>query len=100
MPIITYKFIFPDKREVKFSVNLDRPPTLATAPNDPDVEWTQLEFNKCVNCPLNATEHKKCPPALDVQHAMLEFLFLQKLFKLLLKLKIELILKNVTHKQD
>lgn len=73
MPIITYKFIFPDKREVKFSVNLDRPPTLATAPNDPDVEWTQLEFNKCVNCPLNATEHKKCPPALDVQHAMLEF---------------------------
>ncbi|MGY3805257.1 DUF6901 family protein [Pigmentibacter ruber] len=70
---ITYKFIFTNNREVKFTVDLDRPVLFTTNPKDPDVEWTNLDFNKCSNCPLNSAEIKKCPTALDVQHAMLEF---------------------------
>lgn len=70
---ITYKFIFTNNREVKFTVDLDRPALFSTNPKDPDVEWTNLDFNKCSNCPLNSAEIKKCPTALDVQHAMLEF---------------------------
>ncbi|WGL60570.1 hypothetical protein QEJ31_03010 [Pigmentibacter sp. JX0631] len=73
MPNVTYKFIFSSNKEVKFTVDLDRPALFSTNPKDPDVEWTNLDFNKCANCPLNSAEIKKCPTALDVQHAMLEF---------------------------
>lgn len=73
MSTITYKFIFSTKREVTFSVSLNREPNFETNAHDPDVEWTELEFNKCKDCPLDSKKYKKCPPALDVQHAMREF---------------------------
>jgi len=28
--------------------------------------WTELGFNRCANCPLNAAEHAHCPPALHM----------------------------------
>ena len=73
MSKITYKFIFEDNRESKFTVNLDRNETEPTLDNSPDVEWTNLSFKKCSNCTLNEQKVKKCPPAVDVQHAMSEF---------------------------
>ena len=70
---IVYKFNFEDKRESTFAVDLDRKTSVVENTSCPDAEWTNLEFNKCSNCPLKSEEHKKCPPALDVQMAMSEF---------------------------
>jgi hypothetical protein len=73
LPKIVYKFIFEDKRESIFTVDIDRIGSIIENKENNDVEWTNLEFNKCTNCPLKLDEHKKCPPALDVQLAMREF---------------------------
>lgn len=29
-------------------------------------EWTQLEFQRCSNCPIDPAQHRCCPPALDI----------------------------------
>jgi hypothetical protein len=73
LPKITYKFIFENKRESKFTVDLDRKGAEIVPNGFPDAEWTNLDFNKCSNCPLKIEDSQKCPPALDVQHAMSEF---------------------------
>jgi len=39
------------------------------APAEPPF-WTELEFNKCANCPLNSDEHPHCPPALQMADAV------------------------------
>jgi hypothetical protein len=70
---IIYKFIFADKRESKFSIDLNRKDLAHNLNSYPNVEWTNLEFNKCSNCPLKTEDTAKCPPALDVQQAMSEF---------------------------
>jgi hypothetical protein len=41
--------------------------------NPPPAEppfWTELDFNQCANCPLNAAEHPHCPPALQMADAV------------------------------
>jgi hypothetical protein len=32
--------------------------------------WTDLKFNQCANCPLNAAEHPHCPAALQMASAI------------------------------
>jgi Domain of unknown function (DUF6901) len=32
--------------------------------------WTELTFNQCANCPLNAAEHPHCPAALQMASAI------------------------------
>ncbi len=73
MSKITYKFIFEDKRESKFTIDLDRKKLELDSKDVPNVLWTDLEFNKCSNCSLKNENSKKCPPALDVQLIMSEF---------------------------
>jgi hypothetical protein len=40
-----------------------------TAPAEPPF-WTDLKFNQCANCPLNAAEHPHCPAALQMATAI------------------------------
>ena len=39
---------------------------LRNAPPAEPPFWTQLEFNKCANCPLDPEQHPHCPPALHM----------------------------------
>ena len=39
------------------------------APGEPPF-WTELKFNQCANCPLNAAEHPHCPAALQMAGAI------------------------------
>ena len=32
--------------------------------------WTELKFNQCANCPLDAAEHTHCPAALQMAFAI------------------------------
>ncbi|APJ05164.1 hypothetical protein AXG55_10910 [Silvanigrella aquatica] len=68
---MTYKFKFSDDHESKYVIDLNRNKDNVEAVSD--VPWTQLDFNKCENCPLNSKETKNCPPAIDVERAMHEF---------------------------
>lgn len=70
MKKITYKFIFENKRESRFTVDLERKETGLTPENLEENEWTNLEFQQCTNCPLKKEENTKCPPALDVQQIL------------------------------
>ena len=63
---IDYVFSMDDGRCFHFEVHPDRP-----AKEPPDrlagAEWTHLTFHQCPGCPLEATQHRHCPAAVDVQ---------------------------------
>ncbi len=64
---LKYKFSFAKGTPREFLITLD-PRTLkliAARPENPP-SWTQLEYNKCPNCPLDAIKHPHCPIALSV----------------------------------
>jgi hypothetical protein len=61
---IEYTIEFPDGQAHRFVVDLERepepPPDGATLP-----AWTELEYHKCPNCPLQPGDREHCPPAVD-----------------------------------
>ena len=68
---IRYRFDLPDgsQKTLDFlfdaaSFRLSNPP-----PADPPF-WTELGFNRCANCPLNAERHSHCPAALQMAAAL------------------------------
>lgn len=64
---LTYRFTLPDARERVFSLEMDRDTaelTTATIPDPPP--WTQLAFNQCSGCPLDAAKVSHCPAALHL----------------------------------
>ena len=64
---ITYVFTFSGNREESFEIRLD-PETIEAVDPLPDAlpDWTQLEFHKCVHCPLNSDKHSHCPLAARI----------------------------------
>jgi hypothetical protein len=70
-PHIRYRFDLPDGSQRVFEFRFD--PKTFRMTNPPPAEppfWTELEYNKCANCPLNAAEHPHCPPALQMVDAV------------------------------
>lgn len=62
-----YKFNFENGVTKEFAVRLDkRTFQLLTEPKTDHPDWTQLEFNKCSNCPLDPATHKYCPIAVNI----------------------------------
>ena len=66
--IFDYKFSFEDGTEKNFTITLD-PHTLnyiPTTKNNSPPRWTNLNYSRCENCPLNEKTHKYCPIALNI----------------------------------
>lgn len=61
---LTYRFALPDSRERVFDLELDRDSAeLSALPDAEPPAWTELGFNQCKGCPLDAAEVKHCPAA-------------------------------------
>jgi hypothetical protein len=68
---IRYRFDLPDgsQKSLEFTFD-DQDFRLANAAPAAPPFWTELEFNQCGNCPLNAAEHRHCPAALQMASAL------------------------------
>lgn len=71
-PMIEYTLTLDDGRSFHFKVDPER------AANDtngagPHPFWTQLDYCKCSNCPLQPGEHRHCPAALDIEQIVAAF---------------------------
>ncbi len=68
---IRYRFDLPDGSQRVFDFHFDAKDFRMTNPSPAEPPfWTELEFNKCANCPLNSDEHPHCPPALQMADAV------------------------------
>lgn len=63
----TYRFLFGNGSSKEFVLRLD-PDTLALQQTPPESYpfWTELEYKKCPNCPLDPARHPHCPVAVNV----------------------------------
>jgi hypothetical protein len=68
---IRYRFDLPDgsQKSLDFSFNAADFRLSNAAPAAPPA-WTDLKFNQCANCPLNAAEIPHCPAALQMVSAI------------------------------
>jgi hypothetical protein len=68
---IGYRFDLPDgsQKSLEFTFN-SADFRLSNAPPAAPPFWTDLKFNQCANCPLNAAEHPHCPAALQMVRAV------------------------------
>jgi len=68
---IGYRFDLPDgsQKSLEFSFGAEDFRLSNPAPAAPPF-WTDLKFNQCANCPLNAAEHPHCPAALQMASAI------------------------------
>ena len=68
---IRYRFDLPDgsQKSLDFSFNAADFRLSNAAPAAPPA-WTDLKFNQCANCPLNAAEIRHCPAALQMVSAI------------------------------
>jgi hypothetical protein len=63
---ISYTFVFPGGDAQVFDLLLDVGTlNLMTHPRDNPPPWTLLRHNQCVNCPLDSSQHRFCPVALN-----------------------------------
>ncbi len=64
---IQYRFQLEDGQEEVFQFHLD-PIALETDParSGELPEWTRLEFNQCLNCPLELKTDARCPAAVNM----------------------------------
>ncbi len=69
-----YIFEIPGKTGMHFHIALD-PKTLTYIPSAEiqTAAWAELENEKCSNCPLNPSEHKFCPIALNLVNILPKF---------------------------
>jgi hypothetical protein len=68
---IGYRFDLPDgtRKSLEFTFGA-ADFRLANPPPAAPPFWTDLKFNQCANCPLNAAEHPHCPAALQMASAI------------------------------
>jgi hypothetical protein len=71
---LTYRFALQTGKERVFRLVLDRDTAeLVTSPLENPPDWTRLEFNQCVGCPLAKEKHPHCPVALNLAQVIDEF---------------------------
>lgn len=65
--VIRYRFTFPDSSERAFALEMDRDTAELTPSTRTDPPaWTELTFNQCAGCPLDAAKESRCPAALHL----------------------------------
>jgi hypothetical protein len=68
---IRYRFDLPDGSQKWLDFSFDGADfRLVNAPPPEPPFWTELKFNQCANCPLDAAEHRHCPAALQMASAI------------------------------
>jgi hypothetical protein len=69
--LIRYRFDLPDGSRTVLDFTFDAADFHLTneVPAEPPF-WTDLKFNQCANCPLDAAEHPHCPAALQMTSTM------------------------------
>jgi hypothetical protein len=68
---IAYRFDLPDGTQTAVNFTFDAVDfRLSNAPTSAPPFWTDLSFNQCANCPLNAADHPHCPAALQMASAI------------------------------
>ena len=68
---IGYRFDLPDGSQKSLDFTFGAADfRLANEPPAAPPFWTDLKFNQCANCPLNAAEHPHCPAALQMASAI------------------------------
>lgn len=70
---ITYNLILKNGKEYTFEVDIDRQDRIEETNNETHTFWIKLEYNQCSNCPLQASNHKYCPVALDIEEIARKF---------------------------
>ncbi|HEY1172072.1 MAG TPA: hypothetical protein VGH19_11930 [Verrucomicrobiae bacterium] len=67
--VVEYVFHFADGSQRQFKVFLNRTST-SEARTAAHPFWTALEFNQCVQCPLQDNGRNHCPPAVDLEEVI------------------------------
>jgi hypothetical protein len=68
---IRYRFDLPDGSQKSLDFSFDATDfRLANAAPATPPPWTDLKFNQCANCPLNAAQSPHCPAALQMVSAI------------------------------
>ena len=68
---IRYRFDLPDGSQKSLDFTFDGADfRLSNAAPEAPPPWTELQFNQCANCPLNAAEIPHCPAALQMVSAI------------------------------
>jgi len=66
---ITYRFQLPDGVQRAHVVRLSRESCALEGSSETPPVWTELDRNKCTNCPLDARRSAHCPPARAIASA-------------------------------
>lgn len=69
---VEYRITFDDEHAFSYKIELDREP-LSTSELIPLSDWTDLNHQRCTNCPLDSSKHKTCPAAADLQTVVEDF---------------------------
>lgn len=69
---VEYRITLDDEHAFNYKIELERDQLSAVQQNTPH-EWTRLEHQQCVNCPLRSEEHSYCPAAVDLQAVVEDF---------------------------
>ena len=85
---IHYHFVFEDKSEAHFPINL-RLHDLTYIPqnNKTHASWTNLEFNQCECCQLNQRDTSHCPIAVNLENIITIFKNRRSYERVLLRVK-------------
>jgi len=71
---IIYEFVFEDGNTKVFELKLDPITILVILPEPESLpEWTKLEYNQCVCCPLVREKYLYCPIAVNIAELVEEF---------------------------
>ena len=73
MDKITYNLRLKDDKEYTFDVDINRQDHREETNKETHSFWTQLSYNQCSNCPLQASTHTYCPSALDLEEIAKKF---------------------------
>ena len=62
-----YQFNFPDGHQKQFRVDFDSQSLRSQLSGEGEYpDWTQLEYNQCVGCPLTSEDYLYCPLAVNL----------------------------------
>ncbi|MEW6647907.1 MAG: hypothetical protein AB1450_11965 [Pseudomonadota bacterium] len=71
MNVITYQLKLEDGRSYAFEIDIDR--QAESSLTGSHAAWTQLENNRCANCPLDPAQASYCPAAVDIEDIAAQF---------------------------
>lgn len=71
---IQYRFRLEDGQEDRYQVDLDPQRMESIYPKPKKLpDWTKLDFNQCINCPLSLDQTLSCPAAVGMVHLVNQF---------------------------